>query len=81
MTTVVKVEAHCDPETTEVHITKTGVGGVQETVLQDGESAEETVYDLEMIRVREVPKAAKKAQDDDPAGDSEQKEKKTAEAS
>lgn len=69
MTTIVKVDAYCDPETTEVHITKTGVGGAQETVLQDGESAELTCFDLEMIRVREVPIAHQAEKAEDPTGD------------
>ena len=52
MTTNVKIEAHCKPDT-EVRVT---VPGGPEVVLQDGETLTCHVYDDRMVAVREVPK-------------------------
>ena len=57
MTTQVKVTACCDANTTKVEV---GIyeGGqpVDKTILQDGESAEFTVYDDRKVLVEEVAK-------------------------
>ncbi|MCA9015904.1 MAG: hypothetical protein KDA77_11285 [Planctomycetaceae bacterium] len=52
MTTTVKVEAHCDVNSTEVHI----VESLGTTVLQDGEKHELYVYYYREVIVREVTK-------------------------
>ena len=56
MTTTVKIEAHCDPEKTEVQIQvdEGDVGGT--TVIQNGETHETYAYDNRVITVREVEK-------------------------
>lgn len=58
MTTSVKVQAHCNKETTEVLITRTCPEFMpyEEVTIQDGESFEYTVYDDIVVVVKEVSK-------------------------
>lgn len=53
MTTTVKVEAHCDANSTEVQVVQSD-GAT--TVLQDGETHELHVHDDREVTVREVRK-------------------------
>ena len=55
MTTKVKIDAHCNSETTEVRVK---VSGENEQILQDGESAEVHAYDDRVIVIQEVPKGS-----------------------
>jgi len=55
MTTTVKIEAHCNFETTQVQIIETGN---PPTILQDGESKEVVVYDDRAVIVQEILKEA-----------------------
>lgn len=54
MTTTVKVEAHCDANTTEVQI----VAFNEVTVIQDGETHEVHAYDDHEVTVREIAKVS-----------------------
>ena len=56
MTTTVRIEAHCSPET-EVHVTIEDNGNPVESFhMKDGATVEKYVYDERVIRVKEVPK-------------------------
>ena len=57
MTTIVKIEALCDENTTEVNVIITDATSVVESyVLQDGESSERYVYDDRVITIKETLK-------------------------
>ncbi len=53
MTTTVTIEAHCDPETTEVKIIVTGLSDV---IIQDGESYIANIYGDVTVNVAEIEK-------------------------
>lgn len=55
MTTTVKVLAHCAPEK-EVRINYVDNNGLQEKIIQDGQTWEGVVYDSKTITVQEVLK-------------------------
>ena len=58
MTTTVTVEAHCNPETTQVRVSITNDQPQEDfTILQDGEALVFSVYDGKELTVREVLKA------------------------
>lgn len=60
MTTTVTIEAHCNPEKTEVEINysdnKKVMGTTHQTIIQDGESHEIHVCDEFSVTVRERTK-------------------------
>lgn len=57
MTTTVTVTAKCNPETTEVVITKTvGTKVEYEKTIQDNDSFSDYVYGAQVIQVTEVAK-------------------------
>lgn len=58
MTTTVTVEAHCDPEKTQVRIRINEHDGTlpQEVFLESGEQREYVVYDYRSVSVDEIPK-------------------------
>lgn len=56
MTTAVEITACCDPAKKEVEITVTDGDKVERTIIQDGESKQDCVYDERTITVRELAK-------------------------
>ena len=56
MTTTVKIEAHCNPDDTEVHVSVKDQHGHDIKILQDGESWEVCAWDERVISVYEMEK-------------------------
>jgi len=57
MTTTVRVEAHCNFETTIVSVKKTGVGTQNKVIyLSDSESYSDYIYGDQQIIVQEISK-------------------------
>ena len=66
MTTTVKVQAHCDGNTTGVKVSKTGHPDVY---LKDGEETEVHCHDNILVRVQELPLDQCSFQEDEVTGD------------
>ncbi|MEM1113243.1 MAG: hypothetical protein AAGI11_15130 [Pseudomonadota bacterium] len=68
MTTIVKVQAHCN-EKTEVRVTKTGYEPI---TLLDGQETEVTVEDDRLVRIQEIPRSTVAADDPEPSSGGEE---------